>query len=474
MRKFNELLIRKVILFFLLTTFLFNQTLAQGEQGTSKNFKAKEKGFSRSDSPQKSIKPGTWGPAQTRPKRKKAPEKAFGFSRKPGKDSRLWSVLPRREEIKSPPEIGAIEPRIKLGPLYISPFAHIKQQYTDNIFSSTVNKKSEWVHIYTPGIKVLLKPLNKHVIYFGYKHELKRYAKFNEEDRTSRWIDGMVGLNFTGGLSLQFWGLWSKANEGRDVSSSGNIENSTSSVIGASGLYEFGENFRVKAQNIHSDFGFSSFGSRFRARIENTTSIEAYLKVLPNTFVVADYSYTYADYSAGPLNNYSNRAQGGITWEFTEVSNGEFKLGVIQKDFDSKPATDFTDLIFTFDTDFNFSKYTRLNIRAMRDILDGTLSSIDSIIVKNANGLFEHELTKTFSIEVKGGYEINIYDPLNTPVSQNEARYDKLWTIGGGLVYQFRDWMELSLDYLHTDKDSNSAFSSYNSNSFIVEITIDM
>ena len=358
---------------------------------------------------------------------------------------------------------------IKLGPFYVSPSLLVKEIYTDNLFFEKSNTKDDYKTVFSPGLKILLKPLNRHSILFAYEGIFTRHAEYNSEDTDDHRADGLIELDFKGGLNLKAWDTYTKAHEPRSYSPTGKIVKFETNVAAASASYELSKRFKIKAEYSNSNINFSDAENNFRDRKEDFASGIVFYRFLPKTSALIEYDFTRVKYDTNTAYDSDvNSVLAGVTWEVTDKITSTVKAGYLKKDFDSPSRNDFKGGIFAVDIDHQFTEFTSVKLVAQKKINETNILGTDTdyFTTTGTFGEFKHRFTGKISGLVNGSYGVDKYNKAITIGTKTEIREDKTWNAGAGLRYLIQKWWEIGLNYLHCDRNSNFDDFDYKENTY--------
>ncbi|MFQ5840850.1 MAG: outer membrane beta-barrel protein, partial [Thermodesulfobacteriota bacterium] len=68
---------------------------------------------------------------------------------------------------------------LRLGPLIVTPYVNASGTYTDNVFLTKSNKKSDFYYSVLPGIKVRARPIGRHNFHLDYDADISQFSSYS-------------------------------------------------------------------------------------------------------------------------------------------------------------------------------------------------------------------------------------------------------------------------------------------------------
>ncbi len=95
---------------------------------------------------------------------------------------------------------------LKVGRAQIHPFLGVAEVFTDNVFATNTQRRSDFLTTIAPGIQAYLPFGGQHSFLLDYRAAQFLYAKFNENNVFTQHGAGHLTLKFPGGLKFNFQG----------------------------------------------------------------------------------------------------------------------------------------------------------------------------------------------------------------------------------------------------------------------------
>ncbi|TCS71924.1 hypothetical protein EDC61_10762 [Sulfuritortus calidifontis] len=186
-----------------------------------------------------------------------------------------------------------------------------------------------------------------------------------------------------------------------------------------------------------------------------------FYRVAPKTSVLVEARDTEADYKLSTSTNDNNerRYYIGATWEATAATTGIFKVGRLEKKFDSPSRQDFSGSSWEGTIRWQPLTYTAFDLTTSKSTSDSTGQG-DYILNKYYSLAWNHMWSGYLGTRVNLGR-------LNSDYGGASTRSDKTTSYGVAIMYQWRRWLQVGLDWSHAKRDSN-----INSNDFTRNVTM--
>ena len=356
---------------------------------------------------------------------------------------------------------------LRLGPLRITPYVTASGTYTDNVFLTRRNKKSDFYYSILPGIKVRVKPIGRHNFYLDYDADISQFNSFTGADYVVQSLDAGLDLNLPRGFGLK---LGDKITYGADLPDFEGDETSQylSNLARIEASSTFFDRFGIGLNYSHEvkDYGRSrdeidnfdtdTFGGVFRFRI------------LARTSMLLEYVYSITDYTkdrARVENNYSNRINSGITWDITAKTRGVVKGGYVEKNYYVLNREENA-VFASANISHELTSHIILSITGMRSVFD-TSNADDNIqfsssyLSNQVTARLQHTYRK-FTSSIGGDYIHDRY--LHDDLGAGRKRKDTVWRGSAGIDYQMQRWIKLGVKYRYTNLNSNFDTEDYGEN----------
>jgi hypothetical protein len=373
---------------------------------------------------------------------------------------------------------GEIYGGVRLGPLSFTPYVNVSGTFTDNVFLTKSDKKSDFYYSFLPGLKVRATPIGRHHFYLDYDADISQFNEYTGADYVVQSLDAGLELDLPKKFRIR---LGDKITYGADLPDAEGDE--TSQYIDNLARIElshtFFDRFGIGLRYSHE---FKDY-ERSRDEIDNfdTNTVGGVFRfrILRRTSMLVEYVYSVTDYRrdvrARVENNYSNRINTGITWDITAKTRGTVKGGYIQTThhrIDREDDSTFASANISHE----LTSHITISVTGIRSIFD-TSNADDNIqfstsyVSSQVTGKLQHTYRK-FTTSIGGDYIHDRY--LHDDLNVGRKREDDVWRGWVGVDYHMQRWIKLGLKYRYTNLDSNFDTEGYDENllAFLVGLTL--
>ena len=383
-------------------------------------------------------------------------------------------------DLKMDSTLGKNAGEIQLGPVTAYPSMKIITRHDDNLFQLNTVKKSTWVSIVAPAVKLVLQD-NIKKLTLDYEIEAGFHDTSGQDDYVDQELKAGFAYNPTDRIKTEFYAEYLKKHDprgtGRTEGGIGTLGGSLnpdewhSYGIGglfsygtpnATGRVEFETAYTTKEYDNNRQFTFSRDLNDFKLRGAFFYRIRPRLKLL---FEInqTDFDYQKAAVGRPSLDSTNREYLFGVAWERTAKTSGYLKLGYETKEFDSDLRKDIGGFTWETGTRWKPRTYSTVDITSIQrqDESDGIGDSID---VSEIEISWNHLWSSYFSSTVGFLYGEDSYDPT--------FREDTRYRTGVKLNYDWRRWARISAGYQYEQRDSNVNVFDYEQNLF--ELRLDL
>ncbi len=352
---------------------------------------------------------------------------------------------------------------LRLGPVELHPYLTVKETYSDNVFFTSDDKKSDFITSLTPGI-VLQVPFRMHTLSFNANTTFTRYSKYSSENTTDYALGGLGNFLLGSLVTLNISDAYAKGHEPRSSSSSGIIEKFRTNAAAVSLTYLLANVSKVQLDYTRTTWNYQT--SEFRSRHEDLLSAYLYYRMLPKTSAFVEYDFKQVRFNdkTNGLDNKVFTGLLGLTWEVTERSKGTVKAGYLQKDFDDPSRGSLKTWTAAADVSHDFSDFTSIKLLAKRDVNESSLLGTRYFITTGLYGELTRKFLDRLAGVVRASYGEDKYSDIIP--GDTEMRKDKTVAVGAGMRYYLQRWLEFVLDYNYRKRDSNIDIYKYTENAF--------
>lgn len=353
---------------------------------------------------------------------------------------------------------------IRLGPVIAHPGVDFAIGHDDNLFFSDANKKSSRFRVFSPYLRLEGVP-TPHKFDVLLRYDYGRYSRSPDDNYDDYALLGNADLVFTGRAGLR---LRAEHRRGHDPRGSTDRPFGAKPDIfkntGAEGIFGYGAPgaqgrievdagyFERRYQNNRafteaSDYDTRSGGGTFLWRVQPKTQLlfQAQRR---------DFDYRLA---SSTLDSEEDRLYFGARWEATAKTDGTLKIGRLKKDFRDSARQDISTGSWDVGVRWSPLTYSVFDLATSRQTTESTGFG-DTIITKNHSLTWSHDWSSRVRTQLLGSLRNDDFRGAGV------SREDDTRTVGARITYQFRRWLRFGAEYLHTDRDSNTAPFDYERN----------
>lgn len=356
---------------------------------------------------------------------------------------------------------------VRLGPLRITPYVNASGTYTDNVFLTDKDEKSDFFYSILPGIKVNVRPMGRHRLYLNYDGHYAKFDSFSEADYFIHSGDAALELKLPRGFEVK---LGDKIVKGADLPDfeGDRTKRYIANSARFDASYRFWDRFGLGLRYGHDLKNYDRRGDEVDNFTTNTVGGQFRFRVLARTSTFLEYVYSATDYAKAirrDWNNYSNRINAGITWDITAKTRGIVRGGYIVKEYYAIDRKEDS-LYVSADISHEIRSRTIFTLRGVRSIFDTSkaddnLRFSTSYVSNQVIAGLRHTYRK-FTGSIEGDYIHDRY--LRDDLAAGRKRRDDIVRGSVGIDYQMQRWIKLGVKYRYTDLDSNFDTEDYTEN----------
>jgi hypothetical protein len=371
-------------------------------------------------------------------------------------------------------------PGVKVGPVRLHPSLGVAEAFTDNVFRTNTNRRSDYLTIIAPGLQASL-PFGggQHSVLLDYRVGQFLYKNFSENNAFTQDAQGHVSLNFPSGLTMDLQG---GRIDGFDPRGSA-LDIQTRDInkwriMSLMGQIEFsGPKAGIRLRSSYLDWHFKNNDQaprrdRKSARADLTLSA----KVTPSTSALLGVQIANNTYDTNKqLDSFSYGVFSGFRLAPTRQLSGEFNIGVTILNFDRAPVeqppdSDLSDggkqqKFLSMRGNLFWNPTSRLSISAspFRQIRQAGFVGTNTFIQTGINISGRQTLTDRIALRGLFSWRNSDFD---------SGRNDNYFSWRMGLAYRTVKWLGFHLDYLFEKRNSNEDVANFYSNSAILSIEV--
>lgn len=364
--------------------------------------------------------------------------------------------------------------------LQFLPTFGVNYGHNDNVTKVGTGETSSSFVTYTPQLLALIdKGSNKYTL--AYNASLTHYTHASRNDLDNHNLIAF-GLNTFNARNKLNWAM--SISKGMDQANMRggevNVARQTPddwNMQSVKGVYTYGAqgakgNVDLKTQYINKEYT----NNRARTEIFDFDSFmygaEFNYGISPKTQVVLDLNQTKTDYkSALSLqDNTDTRYLVGVKWRALAKTEGFFKVGRQEKNFDSSGIQDQSGASYEGGFRWQPKTYSNVDFKLSRAILDAAAANFVAGSTDGYTVNWTHAWKNYFRTTMTGTYTTAKFDA--NGVSAN--REDKTKVYGISALYDVTRWAGLGLSYTRTNKDSTDALFKYDNDLYYFSVNLNL
>lgn len=384
---------------------------------------------------------------------------------------------------------------------YFHPFLSVGGYFTDNLFNEPSNRRSDWVTVVSPGLWIAVPAARQPLLeintlnaspgglelsrfmtagerrfqgYGLYRADVRRNARFSEEDTDRHRGEGMLRVNFRGGLSLEVLNIYEV-----NYDSFGTGISLREQDRYTSNLFQFSTVYRVSPKlegQVDYNFFTLDYDDRveYRERDDHSIAASLFYRFLPKTSAVLRYEFTDIAYQQPILvDSREHRFLGGFQWEPTARSRSRLLFGYGKKNF-AREFTSRDDFISEVQFDLRFTPRSTGYLRAIRRSNQTDIEGTRDVLSHRIQLGYAQQLATRLSGSADLAFVRDSYRGELTFAGLIGERRDNYYSASLTLGYAFREWLNLSCGYSFVERDSNFNVFDYRNNTVFLTLTAAM
>jgi polysaccharide biosynthesis protein VpsM len=423
-------------------------------------------------------------------------------------EGRTWGQQPLPAAASVTPEVpSAVTPAVAANDIYgtkggyLHPFLSLGGFYTDNVYNTEDDRKSDYVTTIRPGIFLTLPGNREKVlsinssniapggVYFSrrdprsfrpyqfhlfYGADIESYASETSFNNVSHTAEGVLQYNLRSGMTLEVGDRFRDSRDDPGISYAeviDELDEYTSNLASVILLYDTRSKISFRADYRNFLVDYDATRNDFRNRSDNAIAGYVYYKIMPKTDMFVQYEFVDVDYRENVVSDsQEHNVYGGVRWKLTNKSVGQIKAGYGKKAFDWASVGDSNNFIYEAQIDHHFTPKTSAFLRFLRKTSETNVASTDYMISNGIQVGYLQRMTAKLKASMTFGYWNDDYRGEFTYEGVTDRRDDKIFIADIGLRYQFREELGLDLGYSYANRDSNFSDFSYSTNMFFFRL----
>jgi putative beta-barrel porin BBP2 len=368
---------------------------------------------------------------------------------------------------------------LKVGRVQIHPFVGVAQSFTDNVFRTNKDRKTDYGTTIAPGIQAYLPFGGRHSFLFDYRAAQLLYKNFSENNAFAQHGSGHMKLDFPGGLKFDFQGGridgFTPRGSELDIQDRDITKWRINSFLSQAKL--LGPKGSIRLRSFYADWHYKNNG---QAPIRDRTNVRADLTGFLNAtstfsplFGVRISNNTYDENKQ--LDSFSYGVFTGFELAPSRLLSGEFRIGYTILNFDrapvqQPPGSDLSNggkqqkrLTMLGHLQWRPTSRFFLRIRPFRFISQSAVFDTSTFVQTGVRINARHILTDRLAVRGNVSYQNSDFEG---------GRRDNRILTRIGLDYRTVNWLGFQLDYLFGKRFSNESRFRFYSNTILVSVQV--
>ncbi len=382
---------------------------------------------------------------------------------------------------------------------YIHPFLSLSGYWTDNVYNTNDDKKSDYVAVITPGIwftvprvkeqmpevetlsivpggmtvgRLIQRYPRRYQTYLLYQADIEQFKKYSSENFINHKLEGMLQYNMRGGLSIDLLEQFLRSHDTRGTGLSRELDKFHTNLLGITLTYDTANRLQFRLEYKNYLVNYTQDRNDFRDRTDHSVSGYVFYKFLPKTSAFVEYDFIKVEYKQAVLpESEEHHLYGGVQWNITAKSKGRIKVGYGAKDFKDSSLDTNKELILEAQVDHKFTPKTSLKLIATRRTNETNISATDFIISNALRGEYLQRLTSKITGSVGLSYQRDKYRGELTLGGETKERKDDIYGASIAFAYEFKEWLKAEAGYIYTKRDSNFSDFDFTNNTVFLRLT---
>jgi len=354
---------------------------------------------------------------------------------------------------------------LRLGAFEVNPFLALTERYTDNVFNTSSDLKSDFSTVITPGVQVIFPRVKKH--YHGeiiFQADMERFNKYTSQNADDFKTLGTFDVKFPGGLEFEVKDEFIRNHDPQGVNPGTDLNFFRTNLALASVAYNLFERFKVKLEYSNYLVHYDADRNDFENRTDNTLATYVFYALTPKTSAFVEYDFVNVDFkTSDELDSKEHHFYGGVAWDITGKTKGTVKGGYEVKNFRGPAVEGFKGFITELIVDHNFTVRQSVKIKGMRRTNETNTPGTDFYTTTGGSVEYFQRFTGKITGTANISYGVDVYHG-------GLPRRDNTWQGGGGLLYQFRKWLRTEVKYVYTKRNSSENEFNYRNNTFYFKV----
>jgi hypothetical protein len=376
---------------------------------------------------------------------------------------------------------------VRLEPLKLHPMMGVAQMYTDNVFRTQTNRKSDFFTTLSPGIQAQLPFGGSHAFLVDYRTNLQTYANTPSNDVQDQTGSARFKLNFPGGLKLDLEGEHKLGHDPRGTALDTRAVEvnkwQANSFIGQAEYTGAQSSIRMNLQSTRMTYLANSGQGPLQNRLINYAGLTFSRDASPKTSLLANAGVTQQIYEQNQnLDSAVYQISGGAKWNVSELTSGQILIGLQHLQFTKAQVIQPPPVLSQFTrTENSYTNFfvmgnmvwtpmspLTITLQPYRTVQQTAVATSLFFVSTGVNLGASHTLTDSTTVTLNVGIEQDAFTSASGDTSSSNNRTDLLKNVAVGIKYRAVKWLGLGFQYIYEDRGSTQDEFQYQANTFMI------
>lgn len=375
---------------------------------------------------------------------------------------------------------------------HFHPFVSVTSYYSDNIYSSNVDKVADLNTVLTGGLWIAAPGTKKPMLesssgslpggvqsssflkekdrpyqaYVLYKVDAERYSTYDSGNFINHKGEALLGLNGDAGHRIEVSGIYLRSHDAKGVEPALELGEFTSRHLRASAVVAITSKIHLRADAGRFLIDYDKDLFNYKEHEDISYSGYVYFKFMPKTSVFMEYTSTSLDYDdLYDLDSTESDYMLGVQWELTEKTVGSLKAGYSIREFDTGVREEESSVKLVGDMTFELGQKTTLGVNMFRRRKEAGTPGADFVLAQRASVWLNNKPTSKFSWTVSASMAQSEY------AGAGQDRRDDDMSGGVKLNYQFRKWLGANMGISHAQRTSSDIANEHSTNTVFIGLS---
>lgn len=378
------------------------------------------------------------------------------------------------------------EEGIAVGAARLHPMIGVAEIYTDNVFRTNTNRRSDFATTLAPGIQAELPFAGRHTFVADYRSNIQLFHQNPSNNVQDQTASGRFSFDFPGGMRIDLQGEHKLGHDPRGSAlDTQNVEVNkwtANSVLGRLTYEGAMAGVRLNLSSTRWTY-LNNEQNLFRNRLSNYAGVTLFGNLTSKTALVANFAANQEVYDESKtLNSTTYSASTGLQWNVTEKTSGEILAGYQHLKFANaesgqtvaglqfpRSSDSYGNFFFVGNLSWKPTPFLTLYLQGYRSFQQSVVLNTLFFTSTGANFSAIHTLTDSTALTLNAGVENDSFEnPAPTP--DNPNRVDLIKNVAVGVRYRTVKWAGLALQYIFEDRSSNVDRFNYYANSVMLSL----